>query len=309
VPNLVEVGAGPSAGVSIFSSDQTDVVVDLEGYTSTALSNGAGLYTPLPAPARICDTRPISSTSPSNQCNAPGGAGGTVSAGHTINVQVAGGSNTIPAGATAAVFNVTVVNPLNAGFLTVFPEDASQPTASNVNYVAGQVAANRVIVPLSTTGPTVDQGQISVYSQQTADVIVDVSGYYSATSGTGTQFSAEPAPVRICDTRFILPANQCSLHPITSGGTLAVTVRGMAGVPANATAVVANLTAVAPTSSTFLTVFPGPSMPASSDLNLAAGDVRANMVVATINPGTGQITIFNQTGNVNVIVDVLGWYS
>jgi hypothetical protein len=308
VPNLVEVGTGASDEVTIFSSAPTDVVVDLEGYTTTTALNVAGLYNPLPAPVRICDTRPIGTLSPSNQCNQPGGTGGSLAAGQSVDVQVTG-SNTIPNGATAAVFNVTVANPSGAGFLTVYPEDSPQPNTSNVNYLAGQVVANRVVVPLSTTGPNPTLGQIKIFSSQSADVIVDVSGYYTAGGGTGTQFSAEPAPVRICDTRFILPLNQCTQETIHSGGTVTVAVKGMAGVPATATAVVVNLTAVTPTAPTFLTIYAGPTMPGSSDLNPAPGEVRANMAVATINPMTGKITIFNEAGNTDVIVDVLGWYS
>jgi hypothetical protein len=33
------------------------------------------------------------------------------------------------------------------------------------------------------------------------------------------------------------------------------------------------------------------------------------MVVATINPKFGFITVANNTGNVDIAVDVLGWYS
>ena len=38
------------------------------------------------------------------------------------------------------------------------------------------------------------------------------------------------------------------------------------------------------------------------------GETRANMVIATINQGTGQVTIHKNSGTTNVIVDVLGWY-
>ena len=78
-------------------------------------------------------------------------------------------------------------------------------------------------------------------------MIVDVSGYYSAPGGSGSQFSAEAAPVRICDTRApspASPANQCSSQPIASGAPLTMNVRGLAGVPAGATAVVVNLTGI-----------------------------------------------------------------
>ena len=256
VPNLVEVGVGTSGQVSFFASTQTDLVVDVEGYTSASAAGGAGagLYNALPSPVRMCDTRvgnPSGLISPNNQCN-----GKTLAANGILPVKVAN-MNGIPAGATAAVFNVTVVNPQGAGFLTVFPQGSTQPFVSNLDYTAGQVTANRVIVPLSTSGAT--PGYISVYSSAAADVVVDVSGYYTAAAGTGSQFSAEGAPVRICDTRGGNPSNlsgsaaQCNGTPLV--GTRSVQVSGLAGVPSGAKAVVINLTGVLPTAPTFLTVF------------------------------------------------------
>jgi hypothetical protein len=292
------------------SSLATDVVVDVEGYVAptAAGGNGAGLYDPLASPARICDTRAGNpsnlDSSPDNQCNGPGNTGETLGAGGSIKVQVTG-DNGIPSGATAAVFNVTVANPAAAGYLTVYPEGTDTPFASNVNYAQGQVTANRVIVPLS------GGGGIKVFSSAGADVIVDVSGYYSAAEGSGSQFSAESAPVRICDTRPASessPQNQCSGLPIAPGGTLAVRVTGNGGVPSDAASVVVNLTGIAPTAPTYLTVFPGPSKPFTSDLNLTTGQVTANLVVATLN-ASGQIMIYNSAGSINVVVDVLGWYS
>jgi hypothetical protein len=306
VPNLVEVGTGTSGDVSFWSSAPTDLVVDVEGYVSpTALGGvGSGLYNPLPGPARICDSRAASSFSPMNPCT-----GNAITPGGTIPVQVTG-ANTIPAGTIAAVFNVTVVNPAAGGYLTVYPQGGAAPTASNVNYAVGQTTANRVVVPLSAGGG------ISIFSSQRTDVIVDVSGYYSAAgvASTGSQFSAESAPVRICDTRAtssFSPHNECSSRTIAPGQTLVVPVIGspVSGVPAGATAVVVNLTGIAPTQSTFLTVFAVPPVPATaSDLNPAAGAIEANLAVATLSHN-GTISIYNNTGNIDVIVDVLGWYS
>jgi hypothetical protein len=310
VPNLVEVGVGTGGQVSFFASTQTDLVVDVEGYTSASAAGGAGagLYNALTSPVRMCDTRagnPSGLSSPNDQCN-----GKTVAANGVLPVKVAT-INGIPAGATAAVFNVTVVNPQGAGFLTVFPQGASQPFVSNLDYTAGQVTANRVIVPLSTSGAT--PGYISVYSSSRADVVVDVSGYYTAATGTGSQFSAEGAPVRICDTRGGNPSNlsgsaaQCNGTSLV--GTRSVQVSGLAGVPSGAKAVVINLTGVLPTAPTFLTVFPNsPPSPLVSDLDQVPGDVGANLAVATLS-SSGTIEILNYTGSIDVVVDVLGWYS
>jgi hypothetical protein len=312
VPNLVQVGVGVGGDVSFASSDQTDLIVDVEGFTAPGPDPGAGLYNALPAPARLCDTRAPSSFTPPNQCDGPGLEPGTLVANGPKNVTVTNGGS-IPTGATAAVLNVTVANPATSGFLTAYPQGSSPPIASNLNFGAGQTTTNRVIVPLSANG------KISLVSSTRTNAIVDVSGYYSGgPSGTGAEFSPEVAPVRICDTRAVAsfsPQNQCSGKHLASGSANALSLQvtnGVGvndGVPADATAVVVNLTGILPSASTFLTVFPGPTVPASSDLNPAAGETRANLVVATVNHSTGKISVFNNTGSLDVIVDVLGWYS
>jgi hypothetical protein len=87
-----------------------------------------------------------------------------------------------------------------------------------------------------------------------------------------------------------------------------VDVTGLAGVPTGATAVVLNVTAVHPSAPTFLTVFPSGSPPLVSDLNPSPGAVEPNLVVATVSAG-GTVSIFNNSGTVDVVVDVAGWYS
>jgi YVTN family beta-propeller protein len=310
VPNLVQVGVGTSGDISFASSDVSDLIVDVEGYSAPGPDPGAGLYNALTTPARLCDTRAPSSFTAANQCDGPGTAAGTLAANVAKDITVTNGGS-IPSGATAAVLNVTVVNPAAAGFLTAYPQGSAAPNASNLNFGAGQTTTNRVIVPLSSSG------KISVVSSAQTDALVDVSGYYSAAAGTGTEFSPESAPVRVCDTRApssFSPQNQCSNEHLASGTghelNLKVTNGGAVsdGVPANATAVVVNLTGIAPSAATFLTVFPGPTLPNSSDLNPAAGETRANLVVATVN-ANGTISVFNNTGSLDVLVDVLGWYS
>jgi hypothetical protein len=301
VANLVQVGVGTSGDVSFFSSVRTDLVVDVEGYTSP---DGVALYTALSSPSRLCDTRTVSAFTPANQCNGPVNAAGTLLAPGSKIVQVTN-NGTIPTAATAAVLNVTAIDPGASGFLTVYPRGQSEPNASNVNFVAGQTTTNRVIVPISAGGA------ISIASTAPTDLVVDISGYYTAASGA--QFSAEPSPVRICDSRPLSsfsPINQCTGNAITPGASKMINVSGLANVPSGATAVVVNVTGVGPTQPTFLTVFPADTpVPNVSDLNLATGETRANLDVATLNPSNGKITILNQTGSLNVIVDVLGWYS
>lgn len=166
VPNLVAVPVGAGGRVSVYNPfGQTDVVADVEGWLSdgSAATAPGSTYNPLP-PARILDTRPGSGLP---------GAGRTAGPGATLPFQVAGLGG-VPAGARAAVLNVTAVNPTAPGFLTVYPSGGSRPNASNLNFTAGQVTANLVVVPLGSSG------DLDVYNLAgSTDVVVDVAGWYS----------------------------------------------------------------------------------------------------------------------------------
>ena len=112
VPNLVEVGLGTGGQVSIFSPSATDVVVDLEGYVTTTLQNGAGFYNPLPTPDRICDTRGGNRshlTGGDIQCNTDltsGSPNNLVTPSTPLSFTVAGNGGIPSTGASAVVLNV-----------------------------------------------------------------------------------------------------------------------------------------------------------------------------------------------------------
>ncbi len=116
------------------------------------------------------------------------------------------------------------------------------------------------------------------------------------------------SPTRILDTRP-LPLNVGGfVGPLTSAQTHNFQVSGVAGVPANATAVVMNVTVDATTGSSFLTVFPtGTIRPLASNLNWVAGDVIPNLVTVKLGAG-GQISVYNLNGATHVIADVAGYY-
>ncbi|MHB1770801.1 MAG: beta strand repeat-containing protein [Acidimicrobiales bacterium] len=240
-------------------------------------------------PARIADTRSGSGMPY---------AGQTLSAGGTLNVQVTGAGGVPTTNVCAAVLNVTDAGSTASGFLTVFPQGAIQPGTSSLNFVANQIVANQVTVPVSATG------MVSIFNHTgNTNVVVDVDGYYtcSATTASAGLYNAV-SPVR-------------ALGSLTSGAAIAantsmpVTVTGTTtGVPATATAVVVNLTAAGGTTSSFLAAYPaGGTLPTVSNLNFNAGQVIANR--ATVGIGTnGQIEVYNHTGSVNVDVDVEGYY-
>ena len=63
-----------------------------------------------------------------------------------------------------------------------------------------------------------------------------------------------------------------------------------------------------PYARTFLTVFPnGADRPNAANMNIGAGDVLSNTVIAKVG-ADGKISIYNNTGQVNIAIDVLGWF-
>jgi hypothetical protein len=315
VANMVQVAVGTGGDILIYASTASDVVVDVQGYFSpTPLrGTGSGLYQALPMSKRVCDTRPNNPsglTGLGAQCNRLKLAAG----GHiAITVAAKNAFGVLP-GAIAVVANVTAVAGAGAGFLTVYADGAARPATPNVNYVANQLIPNRVTATLSTSG------KIDVYSSQTTNVFVDISGYYTGPSGTlaGAIFTPQPDPLRVCDTRagnlshLSGPAAQC--NGLNNGGmplgpnkTLTVQIGGQFGVPDGAMAVAVNVTAAKPTTSTQVTVYQGGSRPLALDLNPPVNGLEANLVVAKLSK-TGSFSIYNRAGTVNVFVDLVGWY-
>ena len=248
--------------------------------TSNATTPVMGSYVSV-TPFRITDTRPSS-----GQPN----AGKTLAAAATLNVQVTG-LGTVPAGASAAVLNVTAVSPTASGFLTVFPAGITMPTVSNLNFTAGVTVANLVTVPLSSTG------MVSIFNHAgSTNVVVDVDGYYTSTPSTnGSGLYNSLSPTRVLGSLQLGAA----IGPNTS---LPVTVAGTAaadGVPASATAVVANVTAAHGTASSFLTAYPAgvTAMPTASNVNFVVGQAVPNRVTVGVGTG-GQIEVYNHTGTV-----------
>ena len=135
---------------------------------------------------------------------------------------------------------------------------------------------------------------------------VVVSGAGPATAREAVQEAAAEAstftpvsPVRVLDTRG---------GPALAGGqTRTLDLAGR--LPANATAVVLNVTGVAPTAGTYVTAFPaGAERPTVSSLNLAPGETRANLVTVAVG-ATRAVSLYNHLGSTHVLADLAGYYT
>jgi hypothetical protein len=229
--------------------------------------------------------------------------------------------------AEAAVVNLTGVAGNGSTFLSLFPTNSSgqcpygpghAPSFSMINLLPGAVQANRVMVALgpSTTGGPDDA--LCVYNAVgTINVLVDANGWFGSSTGpAGYQFQALP-PTRICDTRVSsFPCTEGAIGPAVSRLT---PVDGAVDIPSNVSAtivaaVIANLTAVAPSVKTYLTLYPAnlTRAPGVSDLNVNAGEVLPNLVVVQLDTtgdaNDGKVYLYNGAGSVNAIIDIEGWF-
>jgi subtilisin len=248
------------------------------------------------SPARLMDTRSSGQT-----VDGVAAKTGALGASAVRRVKVTGRGGVPGSGVGAVVLNVTAVSPTTATHLTVFPAGAARPNASNLNVVAGEVSPNLVTVKVGTNG-SVDLWN----SAGSVQLLADVAGYFP----TGKSFTPL-TPGRLMDTR----GAGTTVDGIAQGtGTLVggeirdLQVTGRYGIPSTGVgAVVLNVTGVAPTAGTHATVWPaGAAKPNASNLNLRAGEIKPNLVVAKVGAG-GQVSFSHEAGLMNVVVDVAGW--
>jgi hypothetical protein len=304
IANLVEVGLSSGGKIDVYNPlGSVNVALDIEGYVS---SGSTGLFTPL-TPSRICDTR-AGTTAP--QCTTHG----PVVAGSPLSFNVHTTSDGIPAsGVSAVVFNLTAIAPSTGTVLTAYAGLTSAPNASNLNVPKGAVLPNRVIVPVGTDG-TVDIKNFV----GSVNVAIDVNGWFGTASGS--KFTSV-TPARLCDTRTGKPTTVqgCTLRLVGAGASqeLNLNVTGFDGIPPATgphapVAVVINVTAVNASTGTFVAVYPGPAgltAPGVSDLNVGPGATATNLVVVAVGSDGMTINLLNAAGNVNLLVDVLGFYA
>jgi hypothetical protein len=174
-------------------------------------------------------------------------------------------------GTCGTVNPIDVATDANGHATTVFTASTQDATCS---VVANEAASGR-------SGRTV--------------IVQGVAGVYHAL-----------APVRVADSR---PGSGLSLAGQTfgSGQSQSLPIANTHGVPADATAVVLNVTTTNSTSPSYVTVYPsGTPLPLTSNLNFDAGQTTANLVTVPVG-ASGAVSIFNYAGSTDVIADLEGY--
>ncbi len=289
--NAAIVPAGASGAVSVYVSDTTDVVLDIDGYFAPTSGSTLAFYTL--TPCRVADTR---------KSNFPQGLGSPHLSGNVARdfpVLNAAACN-IPSSAQAYSMNFTAVpypamgDPL--GYLELWPtgQKPANPV-STLNNLTGTIVANAAIVPAGTGG------DITAYASNDTDLVIDINGYFAPAGQNG--LSLYPAvPCRVIDTRKIGNGQPFS-------GTLSPPVDVVDSVcapPAAARAYVLNATVVPSGGLGYLTLWPdGEGQPAVSTLNAIDGAITSNMaIVPNIN---GKVDAY-ASGITQLILDISSYF-
>lgn len=206
----------------------------------------------------------------------------------------------MPTNATAVVANLTATDVTATTYVSLWPAGTKQPATSNLNAGKGDTRANTVVLPLGG-------GKLSVYNNLgRANLIVDILGWYvpAGTDDGAGQF-VPAVPSRILDTRT---GNGGHYGKLGQGATMTLPVLGRGGVPKTAvSAVVLNVTAVAPTAQTYVTAWPsGQARPGASNLNALPGQIVPNLVIVPVG-ADGAVQLYNDRGVVDLVADVAGW--
>ena len=282
--NAAIIPAGNNGAISVFATDPTHLVIDINGYFIPDSDTTALAFYPM-TPCRLVDTRERS-----------GALGGPLlSAGQERRFPVLSSSCGLPPEAQAYSLNYTVVPNGHLDYLTTWPSGRVRPFVSTLNATTGSITANSAIVSAG------DGGDISVFVTGDTHFVLDINGYFAPPASDGLSLYTT-APCRIYDSRALANGSPLmNTTPIQAANTIC-------GNFVTAKSFVLNSTVVPAGSLLYLSLWGdgGDTRPNASVLNAPDGVVTSNMaLVPTTN---GSINAF-ASETTHLILDLSGYFA
>jgi hypothetical protein len=154
--NAAIVAAGDSGAVSVYARDDTDLLLDVNGYFAPPGTGGLRLFAL--APCRVVDTSMPPGSPPLYGFTAFNVGASSCLAGRQ--------------GAQAFVLNATVAPPAALGYLILWGDTQTIPLVSTLTSLDGAVTSNMAIVPSM-------YGFIQAFASDPTYLILDISGYFA----------------------------------------------------------------------------------------------------------------------------------
>jgi len=295
--NAAIVPVGTDSAISVFASNATDVILDINGYFAPATAPQALAFYPA-TPCRVVDTRMDTFGSDFGPPQ--------LAALSTRSFPIPSSSCGIPSAAEAYSFNMTVVPPGPLEYLSTWPAGQSRPVVSTLNDASGAVLANAAIVPAGTSG------SVDVFAYNATDLIVDNNGYFAPPGSAGALYFYPMTPCRVVDTRAVGGSGRTgSFGPpqMTAGSTRDFPIpTSSCGIPATAQAYSLNFTVVPPGPLNYITTWPtGQTMPVVSTLNDVGGAILANAAIVPAG-SSGDISVYADNAT-DLVIDINGYFA
>jgi len=298
--NTVVVPLGDKGYIDIYSSVDTDVIVDLMGmfFPTTPSDPTSGRFV-ASTPHRVLDTRTCLAVNPCSGAPRPAGAWTSL----TVRglPDPATPAYEVPSDAFAVVLSITVDQPSAPGYLSALPGNFNAAATSNLNFEAGRSATMMAIVAIDGDAA----GVVKIYQSAGAHLQIDLLGWFTGPSGpSGTEGLYTPIrPSRQLDTR--LPVGT---PPVAAATPIDVNTAS-AGVPADAAAVFVNNAAVntAGAGETQTSDMAQPQPPAFRNLTAGAGgQVIAASTITRLHQGHYAL---RSTYATHFVSDVAGYFN
>jgi len=252
-----------------------------------ASTGPAGLF--VPATGRLLDTR-----------NGTGGYSTPMPAGGVRTVTAAGQAGIPASGVSAVALTLTAVGAGSVGAVSVAPGDVATPSGAALVFNPGDSISNTALVALHA------DGTLHVLADHAVNLIIDVQGYFTAGPATAPGGFVAVSQARLADTR-----NGTGVPAARVGTGAAVTVQagGMAGVPADASAVYANITVLNQTAIGYLRTYAA-DQPAPSTGALDFDDsATAQSVAIPLSPDGQFKVLVGAGGPVDLAIDIQGYFT
>jgi hypothetical protein len=153
--NAAIVPAGTNGNIAVYATDNTDVVIDINGYFAPPAAGGLSLYNL--TPCRALDTRTQAGQQPVQ---------GTTTA------DIATSGCGVPTDAAGYVLNTTVVPQGPLDYLTLWPHAQPQPVVSTLNAYDKATTSNLALISSSASS-------VDVFTTNSTHVILDLFGYFA----------------------------------------------------------------------------------------------------------------------------------
>lgn len=288
-------------------------------FSGSLPSPGQGEFHPL-QPARLVDSRIgqgiPTSVSPGDGRNPDPNPNHRMQSRQSHEFVAAGLGGVPKTGVSAVLVNITVTGGSHWGALRLIPKPArtdvwqDQSSYPAGNYQAPAIYWNPWETRASLQLVNVGVGgriRIESYSMGHVHFIVDVVGWVDQgqPNQNGDRLLTVD-PQRLLDTRNGIGGHTT---PFGETDTRQLDVTGAHGIPADAKAVIGNITATQSFGRSWQLVWPqGSSLPTASVLNTDTGNVRPNMVLSATGPN-GDWSIYNSLGNTALIFDAVGYFT